>query len=75
MLTTALCTLILVIIFMGQTIFFKQYYANRKVNDIKTNIQFFEKAYIKAGDDAKVIQELEQNFYQENATWITTLIV
>ncbi|MFK4289206.1 hypothetical protein ABH955_000527 [Bacillus sp. RC240] len=72
-LTTALCTLILVTIFIGQTIFFKQYYSNRKVNDIKTNIQFFEKAYIKAGDDAKRIQELEQNFYQDNATWITTL--
>ncbi|MGH0595872.1 sensor histidine kinase [Bacillus pretiosus] len=72
-LTTALCTLILVTIFIGQTIFFKQYYANRKVNDIKTNIQSFEKAYVKAGDDAKAIQELEQNFYQENATWITTL--
>ncbi|EOO25110.1 two component system histidine kinase [Bacillus cereus VD133] len=72
-LTTALCTLILVTIFIGQTLFFKQYYANRKVNDIKTNIQSFEKAYVKAGDDAKAIQELEQNFYQENATWITTL--
>lgn len=72
-LTTALCTLILVTIFIGQTIFFKQYYANRKVNDIKTNIQSFEKAYVKAGDDAKAIQELEQNFYQENTTWITTL--
>ncbi|KAB2460220.1 HAMP domain-containing protein [Bacillus sp. CH126_4D] len=72
-LTTALCTLILVTIFIGQTIFFKQYYANRKVNDIKANIQSFEKAYVKAGDDAKAIQELEQNFYQENATWITTL--
>ncbi|OLR27608.1 sensor histidine kinase [Bacillus cereus] len=72
-LTTALCTLILVTIFIGQTIFFKQYYANRKVNDIKTNIQSFEKAYVKAEDDAKTIQELEQNFYQENMTWITTL--
>ncbi|EOO62001.1 two component system histidine kinase [Bacillus cereus VD196] len=73
MLTTALCTLILVTIFIGQTIFFKQYYANRKVNDIKTNIQSFEKAYVKAENDAKAIQGLEQNFYQENATWITTL--
>ncbi|MES9784542.1 two-component sensor histidine kinase, partial [Bacillus thuringiensis] len=72
-LTTALCTLILVTIFIGQTIFFKQYYASRKVNDIKTNIQSFEKAYVKSGDDAKAIQELEQDFYQENATWITTL--
>ncbi|MEE2019602.1 two-component sensor histidine kinase, partial [Bacillus toyonensis] len=72
-LTTALCTLILVTIFIGQTIFFKQYYANRKVNDIKTNIQSFEKAYVKAGDDVDAIQELEQNFYQENTTWVTTL--
>lgn len=72
-LTTALCSLILLTIFIGQTIFFKQYYANRKVNDIKHNIQSFEKAYVKAGDDAKTIQELEQKFYQENATWITTL--
>ncbi|WP_259417872.1 sensor histidine kinase [Bacillus toyonensis] len=72
-LTTALCTLILVTIFIGQTIFFKQYYANRKVNDIKKNIQSFEKAYVKAGDDVDAIQELEQNFYQENTTWVTTL--
>ncbi|UYX55279.1 HAMP domain-containing histidine kinase [Bacillus thuringiensis] len=72
-LTTALCTLILVTIFIGQTIFFKRYYANRKVNDINTNIQSFEKAYVKSGDDAKAIQDLERNFYQENATWITTL--
>lgn len=72
-LTTALCTLILATIFIGQTMFFKQYYANRKVNDIKTNIQSFEKVYVKAGDDAGKIQKLEQNFYQENATWITTL--
>ncbi|MEK4418469.1 HAMP domain-containing sensor histidine kinase [Bacillus sp. FSL K6-0268] len=72
-LTTALCTLILVTIFIGQTIFFKQYYANRKINDIKTNIQSFEKAYVKAGDDEKIIQELEQTFYRDNGTWITTL--
>ncbi|PGS57870.1 two-component sensor histidine kinase, partial [Bacillus cereus] len=73
MLTTALCTCILATIFIGQTIFFKTYYANRKVKDIKMNIPAFEKAYIKAGDDAKTIQELEQKFYQENNTWITTL--
>lgn len=72
-LTTALCTLILATIFIGQTLFFKQYYANRKMNDIQANLHSFEKAYVKAGDDIKAIQELEHNFYQENATWITTL--
>ncbi|MFJ7979993.1 ATP-binding protein [Lysinibacillus xylanilyticus] len=73
LLTTALCTLILVTIFIGQTIFFKQYYANRKVNDVITSIESFEKAYVKAEYDSKTIQELEQNFYQENTSWITTL--
>ncbi|GAB0169860.1 HAMP domain-containing sensor histidine kinase [Lysinibacillus sp. CTST325] len=73
LLTTALCTLILITIFIGQTLFFKQYYANRKVNDIKTSIESFEKAYVKAEYDSKTIQELEQNFYQENTSWITTL--
>lgn len=73
LLTTALCIFILTTIFIGQTLFFKQYYANRKMNDIQANLSSFEKAYVKAGDDAKAIQTLEHNFYQENATWITTL--
>jgi two-component system, OmpR family, sensor histidine kinase VanS len=73
MLTTLLCMLILATIFIGQTIFFKQYYANQKVNDIETSIQSFEKEYIKAGGDVQTIQKLEQDFYQENTTWITTL--
>ncbi|MYL42714.1 HAMP domain-containing sensor histidine kinase [Virgibacillus salexigens] len=72
-LTTLLCMLILTTIFIGQTIFFKQYYANQKVNDIKTSIQSFKKEYIKAGGDVQKIQKLEQDFYQENTTWITTL--
>ena len=72
-LTTALCTLILATIFIGQTLFFKQYYVNQKVSDIKTGIQSFEKAHKKTGDDMRKVQELEQSFYQENATWITTL--
>lgn len=44
--TTALCMLILATIFIGQTIFFKQYYANRKVEDIKVNLNSFEKNYL-----------------------------
>ncbi len=42
-LTTALCMLILATIFIGQTIFFKQYYANRKINDMKTSMKSFKK--------------------------------
>ncbi|MDM5156967.1 HAMP domain-containing sensor histidine kinase [Bacillus sp. DX1.1] len=72
-LTTALCMLILATIFIGQTIFFKQYYANRKVNDIQTNISSFERGYLNSGGNIESIRKLEQDFYRENNTWITTL--
>ncbi|MDM5190485.1 HAMP domain-containing sensor histidine kinase [Bacillus sp. DX4.1] len=72
-LTTTLCMLILATIFIGQTIFFKQYYANRKVNDIQTNISSFERGYLNSGGNIESIRKLEQDFYRENNTWITTL--
>ncbi|KWU64692.1 histidine kinase [Bacillus mycoides] len=72
-LTTALCMLILATIFIGQTIFFKQYYANRKVEDIKVNLNSFAKNYLNYAGSADGIQKLEQDFLRENNTWITTL--
>ncbi|PEB75026.1 sensor histidine kinase [Bacillus thuringiensis] len=72
-LTTALCMLILATIFIGQTIFFKQYYANRKVEDIKVNLNSFEKNYLNYTGNVEGIQKLEQDFLRENNTWITTL--
>ncbi|MED3551844.1 HAMP domain-containing sensor histidine kinase [Cytobacillus praedii] len=72
-LTTSLCMLILVTIYFGQTIFFKQYYANQKVKEIETSMQSFKKAYLMAGENVPTIQKLEQDFYEENTTWITTL--
>ncbi|PHE53494.1 two-component sensor histidine kinase, partial [Bacillus pseudomycoides] len=73
MLTTALCMLILATIFVGQTIFFKQFYAHKKVDDIKRNMKSFETDYLNSGGNSQVIQKLEQDFYREHNTWITTL--
>lgn len=73
MLTTLLCMLILVIMYIGQTIFFKQYYASQKVEEINTSIESFEKEYLKAEGDVQAIKQLEQGFQQEHTTWITTL--
>ncbi|TBX74740.1 HAMP domain-containing histidine kinase [Bacillus mycoides] len=72
-LTTALCMLILATIFIGQTIFFKQYYANRKVEDIKVNLDSFGKSYLNYAGSSEEVQKLEQDFLRENNTWITTL--
>ncbi|EEL68479.1 hypothetical protein bcere0026_45720 [Bacillus mycoides] len=65
--------LILATIFIGQTIFFKQYYANRKVEDIKMNLNSFAKNYLNYAGSAEEVQKLEQDFLRENNTWITTL--
>ncbi|MFJ7919948.1 ATP-binding protein [Lysinibacillus fusiformis] len=73
LLTTALCTLILAIIFIGQTLFFKQYYENRKVNDVKASIQTFENEYKKNKYDTTAIRKMEENFYLHHTSWITTL--
>ncbi|EML6324681.1 HAMP domain-containing protein [Bacillus cereus] len=73
LLTTALCMLILATIFIGQTIFFKQYYANRKINDMKTSMKSFEKKYVDSEGNIQAIQKLEQEFYQENNALITIL--
>ncbi|PEO53648.1 two-component sensor histidine kinase [Bacillus toyonensis] len=73
MLTTVLCMSILATIFVGQTIFFKQFYANKKLDNIKTNMRSFETDYLNSKGNSQVIQKLEQDFYREHNTWITTL--
>jgi len=73
LLTTTLCLLITGTIYIGQTIFFKEYYANRKVNNLKSSIKSFEKQYLKSQGNVQTIQQLEQDFYRTQNTWITTL--
>ncbi|KRF43001.1 sensor histidine kinase [Paenibacillus sp. Soil787] len=70
-LTTMLCLFIIATIYMGQTIFFKQYYAYRKVNEIQANIQAFKNDYLNSDGNILAIQKLEQDFYRQNNTWIT----
>ncbi|MCM3735494.1 ATP-binding protein [Bacillus cytotoxicus] len=72
-LTTLLCMSILACVFVGQTIFFKQYYENRKINAIKTNIQSFKNDYVKNKDNLQRIQRLEQDFFRNNNASITLL--
>lgn len=73
LLTTMLCVLILATIFVGQTIFFKQFYMNKKVEDLKSNLTVFEKEYRKNSNDIAKIQQLERDFAGGNNAWITIL--
>jgi signal transduction histidine kinase len=73
LLTTALCMLILAVIYIGQTVFFKEYYANRKVSDLQAKIESFKTGYLKTDGNSLAIERLEQDFYRNNNATITAL--
>ncbi|KEQ27720.1 sensor histidine kinase [Paenibacillus tyrfis] len=73
LLTTALCVLILTIIFGGQAVFFKQFYVHQKEGKVKTALQAYKQDYLKNAGDAQAMARLEQDFYQKHSTWITAL--
>ncbi|MFE1626421.1 sensor histidine kinase [Brevibacillus reuszeri] len=71
--TTGLCLFILAIIFVGQTVFFKQFYEHQKVEDVKTALQSYQQDYLKNDGEAEDAAKREQEFYQKHNTWITVL--
>ncbi|KKO52551.1 sensor histidine kinase [Paenibacillus sp. DMB20] len=73
LLTTALCLSILAVLFVGQTVFFKQFYVNKKASDIQRNLVAFENEYAKHRDGMQSVSKLEHDFFRKHNTWITTL--
>ncbi|MEC0247082.1 HAMP domain-containing sensor histidine kinase [Paenibacillus chitinolyticus] len=73
LLTTALCMFILAVIFIGQTVFFKQFYVNQKVKDVNAGLLAYKDEYLKNTGDAQTAARLEQQFYQKYNTWYAVL--
>lgn len=73
LLTSGLCLFILAVIFVGQTVFFKQFYIHQKVKDVNAALQAYEQDYLNHANNTQAMAELEQDFYQKYNTWITTL--
>ncbi len=73
LLTSALCLFILALIFVGQSVFFKQFYLHQKVEDVQAALQSYQQDYRKAAGDPQAVARLEQDFYQKQNTWITVL--
>lgn len=71
--TTGLCLFILAVIFIGQTVFFKQYYVHQKVKSVNKALQAYEQSDLNRAANAQEMVKLEQDFYQKNNTWIATL--
>lgn len=73
LLTTALCLFIIAIIFVGQTVFFKQFYVNQKVKNVQEALQIYKENYLNHAGNSQAIARGSQEFYQKYNTWITTL--
>lgn len=73
LLISSLCLFILFGIFVGQTLFFEQYYAKNKEERLSQAIEAFTKTYRQNEGNETKLQELEQTFYRENNAWITVL--
>ncbi|MFS0553806.1 ATP-binding protein [Brevibacillus sp. 179-C9.3 HS] len=71
--TSILCLAILATIYVGQTVFFKQFYINKKVADVQESLKTFEEEYARSSGDPQAVQKLEQDYYRQHNTWVTTL--
>ncbi|WP_147536170.1 sensor histidine kinase [Bacillus marasmi] len=73
LLTTALCSLILATIFIGQVVFFKGFYVERKTDKLKENMISFKENYNKNGRNTNAIIKMKDRFYEDHNSWITIL--
>ncbi|WP_028609142.1 sensor histidine kinase [Paenibacillus harenae] len=73
LLTTGLCLFVIMSIFIGQTLFFKQFYVHQKVEKVKDALQSYRQdGWIDAGDAEAAILK-EQAFYQDTNAWMALL--
>lgn len=71
-LTSGLCFLIVLAIFIGQTLFFEKFYVHKKVDQLTEAIESFRQNYLNTDEDTELLQ-LEQEFYHEHDAWIVVL--
>ncbi|MBP3040815.1 hypothetical protein J9303_15090, partial [Bacillaceae bacterium Marseille-Q3522] len=73
LLTTALCSLILAMIFIGQLLFFKVFYAEKKTESLKFTMENFQKSYLKKSRDVDAVIDLKDDYLTNHNTWIAVV--
>lgn len=73
LLTAGLCLFLIAVIFVLQTVFFKQFYVHQKMKDVNAAVQAYEQDYLKHASNTPEMAKLEQDFFQKHNTWITAL--
>ncbi|MGG5253606.1 hypothetical protein ACQYAD_08925 [Neobacillus sp. SM06] len=73
LLTTALCTFIVAAILIGQMIFFKSFYVDKKTTELQLQMEAFQKNYLKNSRNHQELVKLKNQFYNDYNSWITVL--
>ncbi|XID94918.1 ATP-binding protein [Paenibacillaceae bacterium WGS1546] len=73
LLTAGLCATVIAGLFVGQAVFFKQFYVHQKVNDVQTALRTASQEDWKDAGDARTAFRNEQQFNQKHNTWIAQL--
>ncbi|MFF2528187.1 ATP-binding protein [Brevibacillus sp. NPDC058079] len=73
LLTTGLCLSVIASIFIGQTVFFEQYYVHQKVEKVKEALQSYRQNELNHAGASQDEVRKEQEFYQKTNAWLARL--
>ncbi|WJQ78918.1 sensor histidine kinase [Brevibacillus brevis] len=73
LLTTGLCLSVIASIFIGQTVFFEQYYVHQKVETVKEALQSYRQNELTHDGASQDEVRKEQEFYQKTNAWFARL--
>ncbi|GEC89208.1 sensor histidine kinase [Brevibacillus brevis] len=73
LLTTGLCLFVIASIFIGQTVFFEQYYVHQKVEKVKEALQSYRQNELTHAGASQDEVRKEQEFYQKTNAWFARL--
>lgn len=64
LLTAGLCLFLIAVIFILQTVFFKQFYVHQKMKDVNEAVQAYEQGYLNGASNTQEMARLEQDFFK-----------
>ncbi|WP_409178996.1 sensor histidine kinase [Brevibacillus fortis] len=73
LLTTGLCLFVIASIFIGQTVFFEQFYVHQKVEKVKEALQSYRQNELTYAGASQDEVRKEQEFYQKTNAWFAQL--
>lgn len=72
-LTAVMFTLVLALVYAGQSVFFRQYYLKRTLDKVAAHFAQFVADYTSQQGDELAVMRLKERFFNDNQTWVAIL--